>query len=313
MDLSIIKAIQSGATGFFDEFFLLVTQMGDVVFFVILFFLFYWCYDKRFSLFFAFYYLTCYGVNSFLKIIIRRPRPWQASSAVVNYTNSSGFSMPSGHSSSIAVIGTATLIELHSNKKSPKWLRITAYVIIPIIALLVAFSRMYLGQHYLTDVLLGLAIGVGVAFATKYLYRFIKREDIVALWVLPVAFAALFLYPGEMFTSNLAHSKVYAYIGLITSVILGYWIEKKYIKFDIKANALFNVFKICFGLLSTWAVYALMGVILPDILVLKFVQTFVTGMYFSCGIMWFFKFFAKSLQIEYKSKQEKKDGVYIKK
>jgi membrane-associated phospholipid phosphatase len=87
-----------------------------------------------------------------LKNIVQRDRPWH----VIEDTRlidegASGFSFPSGHTSSS--FGLATGLSLHY----PKW-----YVIGPsyLYALAVTLSRPYLGAHYPSDLLGGAIIGV---------------------------------------------------------------------------------------------------------------------------------------------------------
>jgi undecaprenyl-diphosphatase len=58
------------------------------------------------------------------------------------------------------------------------------YVIVPAYAWAtsVGYSRMYLGEHYPTDVLVGAAIGTGSAYLSKWLYKKMfetkKKKDV---------------------------------------------------------------------------------------------------------------------------------------
>ena len=68
------------------------------------------------------------------------------------------FSFPSGHT--IASFEAATALLLHNKK-----LGIPAMVL----AVLIAFSRLYLYVHYPTDVLVSVVLGIGIAFLGKFL------------------------------------------------------------------------------------------------------------------------------------------------
>lgn len=100
-------------------------------------------------------------VGGQLKILIARPRPCQILSQVHEIVGCGGtFSMPSNHAvnSSTAIAFFATLYP------SLGW------VLWPLMAF-IGVSRVYLGAHYVTDVLLGwgigLALGSGVALLLK--------------------------------------------------------------------------------------------------------------------------------------------------
>ena len=100
-------------------------------------------------------------VTQSLKKIVGRQRPYNAYPdriSFYHFENDSSF--PSGHASN--AFATATTLSLTFKK----W-----YVTVPayLWATGSAYSRLYLGQHYLTDVLGGAAVGVGSAFLSRWL------------------------------------------------------------------------------------------------------------------------------------------------
>jgi undecaprenyl-diphosphatase len=88
-----------------------------------------------------------------LKELCQRPRPPYASSP-------ESWSFPSGHTmATVLVCGMSVyLLMLLLPRRFPAWL---AGLALAALTLLVAFSRIYLGQHYLSDVVGGLVAGLG--------------------------------------------------------------------------------------------------------------------------------------------------------
>ena len=76
------------------------------------------------------------------------------------------FSFPSGHTATAFTM--ALILAYIINKKS--W-----SVILPLMALLVGYSRVYLAQHFLTDVLAGMCIGILSAVLSLLIYRSFLR------------------------------------------------------------------------------------------------------------------------------------------
>lgn len=103
-----------------------------------------------------------------LKWGIKRDRPFVTYPNDIQKQAAAGsYSFPSGHSS--MAFATATSISL----QYPKW-----YIIVPayLWASGVAYSRMYLGVHYPSDVLVGALIGTGSSFLTHYAFKKIKQK-----------------------------------------------------------------------------------------------------------------------------------------
>lgn len=87
------------------------------------------------------------------KTLVGRPRPPAATALV----GANGFAFPSGHALNTAAIVGACAVVLWRYRRVRVWSATGAAVVI----LLVGFSRLYLGVHWLTDVLAGYALGVG--------------------------------------------------------------------------------------------------------------------------------------------------------
>ena len=95
-----------------------------------------------------------YALTLVIKHFVKRPRPFVRDTTFVAVYKAGSTSFPSGHTSTSFATVTALSIAY------PKW-----YVIAPayLWAGSVSYSRMYLGEHFPSDVAAGLAIGVGSA------------------------------------------------------------------------------------------------------------------------------------------------------
>ncbi|UYQ65506.1 bifunctional phosphatase PAP2/diacylglycerol kinase family protein [Streptomyces peucetius] len=97
-------------------------------------------------------------INTVGKRSVRRARPLLDAVPVIRQLKRQPFttSFPSGHAASAAAFATGVALE------SKAWGAVVAPV-----AVSVAFSRIYTGVHYPSDVLAGAALGVGAAFAVR--------------------------------------------------------------------------------------------------------------------------------------------------
>lgn len=109
------------------------------------------------------------GVTMGTKSIVRRPRPWVAYEGdLVCLQQVRSTSFPSGHTS--IAFATATSLTL----VYPKW-----YVAVPAFtwAGAVGFSRMYVGAHYPSDVLVGALVGAGSAILMHVIWQNIWQQS----------------------------------------------------------------------------------------------------------------------------------------
>lgn len=110
--------------------------------------------------------LTGLAIYKTLKVKTVRPRPYQVHQVIVMGERPLDvFSFPSGHTLQ-AVLFTATLGSYY-----PELLPI----MLPF-AILVALSRMVLGLHYPTDVLIGASIGYALSLWTTILHQSIEQS-----------------------------------------------------------------------------------------------------------------------------------------
>ena len=121
--------------------------------------------------------------NVLLKNIIARTRPYDEIEGLVNLVGrQSDYSFPSGHTgAAFAVAGAMLVVALFglpmiekSGEVSRKDLSLSfklISVLLIMYATLLAFSRMYVGVHYPTDVLCGLLLGLGTSAMAYLIYQ----------------------------------------------------------------------------------------------------------------------------------------------
>src|SRR3989344_4850972 len=106
-----------------------------------------------------------------IKEFFRRTRPEKMYQAYAE----TGFSFPSGHAT-LAAAFYGFLIYLAWGMLPPGFLRSATVSALALLIALIAFSRLYLGVHYLTDVLGGLLLGAAFAYlGTLFVRKFEGR------------------------------------------------------------------------------------------------------------------------------------------
>lgn len=120
--------------------------------------------------------LTGAGVlNALLKLVFHRPRPELA------FVHLETYSFPSGHAAvSAAVYATLAFLLIRRSRRGAAkvGIALAAFVVIA----LVAFSRLYLGAHYLSDVLAGLSFGIVWATICLIAYMLIPERALLSIF-----------------------------------------------------------------------------------------------------------------------------------
>ena len=260
--MKVLYALESIRTPWLDAVMAAITHLGEETVFMVAALVVFWCVSKRQG-----YYLLAVGfagtvLNQFLKLLCRIPRPWVLDSdfTIVESARAqaTGYSFPSGHTQN--AIGTFGGIARFTKRK---WVRCAAVLI----AVLVPLSRMYLGVHTPLDVGVAAVIAVVLVLA---LYPVLERSDsqhgvmgVTLLVMLGLAvgyllFVSLYPFPADVDAANLASGVENAWklLGATAGMLVGWWLDVKYIHFDTRAVWYVQAIKLLGGMALILAIRA---------------------------------------------------------
>lgn len=292
--MEFLRLLESIRTPFLDKLMLLFTYLGEETVFLLVALVIFWCVSKRKG-----YYILAVGffgtiLSQFLKMTFRVPRPWvkDPSFTIVESARSgaNGYSFPSGHTQN--AVGTFGSIALYTKKAWLRWSLVA-------LALLVSFSRLYVGVHTPLDVGVALLCALFFVFA---LYPLLMRGEqkpktmlillgcMLACSVAYILYVNLYPFPADMDPVNRADGvkNGWSLFGALLALCISYFVDEKKLHFDERAPFWGQVLKIVLGLAGIlgirFGLKALFSLLGDDVLILSGVRYFC--MVFFAATLW---------------------------
>ncbi len=161
----------------------------------------YWCWDAAFGFRLGALLMLGNAVNTIFKLVFHAPRPYWINPEVKAISVESSFGIPSGHAQNSTLLWGRLAAAIRR-----KW--VTALFIFVIF--MIGLSRIYLGVHFITDVVAGWLIGIIL------LVLGLRLEKPIAAWLGPKSVPAQILWA-------LLSAVLVIFLGVIARLALRDW------------------------------------------------------------------------------------------
>ena len=208
-ELGFLKWLEGLRTSFLNVFFEGITLLGEETLIILLVVALWFAVDKKLAQQVFFVTATSLSLNGIIKNFAQVPRPFTKGISCVRPDTATGYAFPSGHTQ-----GFATWSSFFAAKFKKAWFSILVGVLIAAVAI----SRLYLGAHYPSDVIVGVALGVGIAVLGNYLFGKVKDVKKLYLWTFLILtpFIVYFLCVADPLFADLF--KTFGMIGGLAAV-----------------------------------------------------------------------------------------------
>lgn len=224
MDVSIASLMRESRNAPADEIMTIITMMGDTLVMtalavaILVWLVWHKAYRAAWAAGIAIVAAKCFELA--VKYGIQRARPMELS-----YSGASAFSFPSGHATMAAVIfGILAVLVSHS---MGRWGRALVYATCAVLVVAIAYSRVYLGAHWFSDVLAGLLFGVVMMAAFGVAIEAIPPRRIRPLGLFGTALVVFLLAGAVHVATGFGRAtEIYAMPERQTLVPVSQWVEK---------------------------------------------------------------------------------------
>jgi membrane-associated phospholipid phosphatase len=229
-EIKIINAVRSVITPFVDKLLELVTVFGEQMILILILLIVYFIFSKKAAQKMAFAVFTSLLLNNAIKGVVQRVRPFNHPNHTFDASRmetATGYSFPSGHTQNAAVCYTSLGIFL---KKRSLW------IIISVLIFLIALSRVGLGVHYPSDVIVGATLGVGCAFFGAWLFTKFEnnfpKQMLVYLVVALVFLPFVFIFWRSKWEDIVIYKDFYTAYSFYLGYVGAVYLEHKFVNFN---------------------------------------------------------------------------------
>lgn len=293
--LYFLQCLREGALSFLTPLMVVISEMAMYIAPVMVAIVF-WVVDKEMGTYMVFNTFGSQLLCNTIKLTACVYRPWVRDSrlhiAKAVEKSATGYSFPSGHT----CMAASTYSVLGYNLRKKKALSVFFYVLI----VLTAFSRNYLGAHTIWDVLMAIAVTFVCIVVNGFIMKMLRNKPQTDIYVLVggiiisivcILYFQFKPYPMEYDLAGnlLVDPKVMALdgiasVGFLSGGIIGWFIERRFISFEVKTDRLGKVLRIVLGvgsfaILYLWLFKKLEHSAFVPVEIGKFLRTFLTVLY----------------------------------
>ena len=279
MDINILLALQefrSQAGSILSDFFVKMTFLGELNTAIVIMALIYWSISKELGTYLFMGWSGNRLVNGALKVTVCAYRPWIRDARIFPYgnamTTATGYSFPSGHTmNGTTVFGGGAL-----RREFSKALRI----VLVLIVVLIAFSRIYLGVHTPQDVVVGMAAGFLVMWGTSHLMQWLAghpEKDMlvmlagIGLGIAVAVYAALKPYPadydeaGKLIVDGAKMANdTFKGVGYCVAFLVGWVLEHRYVGFSTDVPLAQKLARAVIGLMGYYVISLILNALIKQ-------------------------------------------------